>query len=1005
MKPPGQPATPKSSGFFNMKMANAPIPQQAKKKIAALIAAGYALALVLVVVLGLAAISGMEGLSAISKTLYEHPFKAANAALEAQAAIAQTRDRMLLIVLFDDPQKIAEWSAEMAAFDKDARERLDVVKASFIGDSLGVEKTTALLKQWQEARDQAIQVSLRGQRGETAQQVVGNSLKLFKQTNDRLDYVIAAAKRKAVAFVAESEKKAADEINRVIEFLVVLAATIGFVGWLVVRRVMALVRGVERLERDLLGSEHKAQSAAYVRSLIEASLDPLVTISPHGKIADVNRATEQVTGRERDELIGTDFADYFTEPGKAREGYQKVFLDGAVIDYPLAIRHREGRVTEVLYNASLYRDEAGNVSGVFAAARDMTEHNRLAREKEQYFRFFMLSPDPMGIADPFGCFRHVNPAFAHLTGYTEGELLARPFLEFIVPEDRQKTVEEMRLQVSTRPSYHFENRYLCKDGRVLFLVWTAYYDKNDGVTYSTAHDHTEFKEAEERLRESEKKFKVMTDTSPLAIYMSTGVEQKAEYVNPRFTELFGYTLEEVPTVAQWWPLAYPDETYRRQVSEEWQRRVERAIKTSSAIEPMEVVVTCKDGSKKNISWGYISSGTQNWAFGLDLTERTQAEDALREKEERLALATLKNGVGVWDWNLQTQEMIWDDSMYELYHIRREDFIGTEEAWRAALHPDDLARGDREVADAIADRKPFETEFRVVWPNGEIRHIKAVAKVFRDGDGTPLRMLGINMDVTDRKQAEEKIHQINAELERRVMERTAQLEAANKELEAFSYSVSHDLRTPLRAIDGFSQMLLEDYADTLDAEGKRLLNVVRNNTSRMSQLIDDILRFSRAGRAEMLFTKIDMDRLVRDVLDGLMPLLAARNVQFQLGHLPNAVGDRAMLRQVVENLLSNAIKFSGKKADASIEIGGRLEGGNAVYYVKDNGVGFNMQYAGKLFGVFQRLHGVEEFDGTGIGLAIVKRLIARHGGTVWAEGEVGHGAAFYFSIPLNQGEWK
>ncbi len=385
------------------------------------------------------------------------------------------------------------------------------------------------------------------------------------------------------------------------------------------------------------------------------------------------------------------------------------------------------------------------------------------------------------------------------------------------------------------------------------------------------------------------------------------------------------------------------------------------------------------------------------------TERKRAEDVLREKEERLALATFHNGVGIWDWNLRTQEMIWDDSMYALYRIRREDFIGTEEAWRAALHPDDLARGDQEVADAIAGKKPFETEFRVIWPDGEVRYIKAVAKVFRDDQGVPMRMLGINMDVTDRRKAEIGLGELNRDLEQRVTERTAQLEAANKELEAFSYSVSHDLRTPLRAIDGFSHILLDDYAGKLDEEGKRLLNVVRDNTSRMGQLIDDILKFSRAGRLEMTFAEIDMERLAREVVEELQPSVDSSKLQLEIEHIPLARGNRAMMRQVFVNLFSNAIKFSSTREVVRIKVGGSVEGGEAVYYVKDNGVGFDMQYAGKLFGVFQRLHGVTEFEGTGIGLAIVKRIITRHGGRVWAEGEVNEGATIHFALPIKEAD--
>ncbi len=229
----------------------------------------------------------------------------------------------------------------------------------------------------------------------------------------------------------------------------------------------------------------------------------------------------------------------------------------------------------------------------------------------------------------------------------------------------------------------------------------------------------------------------------------------------------------------------------------------------------------------------------------------------------------------------------------------------------------------------------------------------------------------------------------------------QLEAANKELEAFSYSVSHDLRAPLRAVDGFARMVLEDYAEKLDAEGRRQLRVIRDGAQKMGRLIDDLLGFSRLGRREMALADVDMMALVRDVAEELRKLETARIIEIAIAPLPATHGDPAMLRQVWANLLSNAIKFTRPRAPARIEVGGWTDGAESIYRVKDNGAGFNMEYADKLFGVFQRLHGPDEFEGTGVGLALVQRIVHRHGGRIWAEGKVNEGAAFSFALPNNQ----
>jgi len=392
------------------------------------------------------------------------------------------------------------------------------------------------------------------------------------------------------------------------------------------------------------------RASLYARSLIEASLDPLITISTEGKIMDVNKSTELVTGLSRDNLIGSDFSDYFTEPERAREGYKLVFMQGAVRDYPLAIRNVSGQVTEVLYNASVYKDDVGAVQGVFAAARDVTELRRMQKELK------------------------------------------------------------------------------------------------------AAHDELE----------------------------------------------------------------------------------------------------------------------------LRVKERTN----------------------------------------------------------------ELQKANEALESEIKERK---------------------------------------------------------EVEKLIEYRTRLLEVTNKELESFSYSVSHDLRAPLRAIDGYSRMILRDQADKLDKEAIRKFGLIRSSTQMMGKLIDDLLSFSRLGRLEISMSSLDMESLINDVWKELQIIYPSRKLNIHMATMPSGWGDQTLIRQVYSNLLSNAIKYTQSRSEACIETGGYTDGDENIYYVKDNGVGFDMDYYDKLFGVFQRLHSADDYEGTGVGLAIVQRIIHRHGGRVWAEAEVEKGAVFYFTL--------
>ncbi|MDD5170038.1 MAG: ATP-binding protein, partial [Syntrophales bacterium] len=312
---------------------------------------------------------------------------------------------------------------------------------------------------------------------------------------------------------------------------------------------------------------------------------------------------------------------------------------------------------------------------------------------------------------------------------------------------------------------------------------------------------------------------------------------------------------------------------------------------------------------------------------------------------------------------------------------------------AMIHPDDLSA----VRAALARLKETgveRLEYRQRAKSGEYRWLSNHMSLTKDSRGRPIYRDGNIRDITERKGAEEVLNR-----------QSAKLEVANKELESFAYSISHDLRAPLRAIDGFSRMLLLRMADKMNDDEKRQFEVIRDNTARMNQLIEDVLNFSRLGRHSLSLTDIDITDLANGIWEELISINPCRRMSLKMDALSTVVGDAALIRQVLANLLSNAVKFTRKSENALIEIGGRTGDSETVYYVRDNGTGFDMKYYEKLFGVFQRLHSEDEYEGTGAGLAIVKRIITRHGGRVWAEGEVGRGACFYFSLPARSPDEK
>jgi len=381
--------------------------------------------------------------------------------------------------------------------------------------------------------------------------------------------------------------------------------------------------------------------------------------------------------------------------------------------------------------------------------------------------------------------------------------------------------------------------------------------------------------------------------------------------------------------------------------------------------------------------------------------QAQAEDALRSSEERHRLLFESSRDALM--TLEPPHWIFtsgNPAAVKMFAAENEEAFVSYRPWELSPERQPDGRASAEKSKEIIEIALREGSHFFEWTHRRIGGEEFLADVLMtrmEQNGKVMLQASVR-DITERKRAEEAILKLNTELEQRVTERTAELQTTNKELETFSYSISHDLRAPLRSISGFAGMLTEDYAPRLDEEGRRLLGTICGEAKRMSQMIDDLMAFSRLGRQSMQSAETDMTSLAQTAFHQCAAQASGRNIQFKLQPLPPAQGDPHLLSHVWSNLISNAIKYTRLKPAAEIEITGRAEGGEIVYCVKDNGAGFDMKYVQKLFGVFQRLHADTAFEGTGIGLALVQHIVQRHGGRVWAEGEVNKGATFYFTLP-------
>ncbi len=771
-----------------------------------------------------------------------------------------------------------------------------------------------------------------------------------------------------------------------------------------------------------------------IATIINSIPEAILIFNSELEIVQTNLLSESLFGYEKTELIGDGLEKLFPVHFRQQQSNKlKSDLKNIISDDQIWCGSRKNS-TEFLFEMKVNKLLTIEGEMVIASLREKSEEDKVlpsnnelesgeqyrpdSEEDESLFQTVAENSTAMLFIHQKTNVVYANQACNTITGYTVEEMKEMDPFMIAHPDEREiiRKRSETRRRGMRMPN-QYEMKILTKNGATRWVITSVNLIKykGDNALMVTCYDITDRKKAEQLMVESERRYRILINNIADAILLLDENGNILE-VNAEACRSLGYAKTELCEMnitdieMQFKELSFETEMGELELGGKWKKDGIHRRKDGSTF-PVDVNVIKFQSDYKPLLLAAIR----------DVTEQKRVEEEIRKLNETLEGRVIDRTHQLEEMNeslyLSEQRLrqiidqipnwifakdkdgvyiLVNKSLAEAYSSTVEEVVGKKE---------DIFTADEKEAERFREAdlkvfqsgKPLYVEESVTLPNGEKRYVQTNKIPFTfSGTDTPA-VLGTSNDVTQIIEAEMEIRRLNTELEERVKMRTAELELVNKELESFSYSVSHDLRAPLRAVDGFSRALLEDYSDKLDEQGQHYLNRVRFTTKRMGKLIDDLLKLSRLTRSEIFRSKVNLSVMAHHIAGELQKESSQRDTEFIVedGVVVNA--DPNLIEVVLRNFLQNSWKFTSKHPKGRIEFGMTQQGAEKVYFVRDDGAGFEQAYAGKLFGAFQRLHTLSEFEGTGVGLATVQRIIHRHGGRVWAEGEVEKGAVFYFTI--------